>query len=68
LLLNTSKLWKIGQAGEMAFVVETDFEIHKSRISMKNALCSVPLVRSTEPTRIVSCLGTNMKNYTACKH
>ena len=31
--LNTSRLWKIAQAGEITFVVETDFEIDGSRVN-----------------------------------
>jgi hypothetical protein len=50
LLMNTSMLWKISQAGEITFVVETDVEIDESRVVtfMKNELCSVPSDRQTD--------------------
>jgi hypothetical protein len=50
LLMDTSMLWKIAQAGEITFVVENDVEIDESRAVtiMKNELCSVPTVRQTD--------------------
>ena len=50
LLLNTSMLWNIVQAGKITFFVETGIELDESSISCHyhEQLCSVPSVRPTD--------------------